>query len=222
MGLKSALQWMTVAVAAGIFLSACRKAHGNYPGDEYTFDMVHSKAYDPYSLMPEMPDSMSAILPADGTVPYVGDAIAGEDADSLDRAINLPYEYKNTPEDYERAGRELKSPLDQKDPKVLSEGQHFFNIYCAICHGEAGNGKGNIVTNGRYPGVPPNYMDPAYLGLPDGKMFQSITYGKNAMQSYAYALNKKERWEVIAYINSLQDAYVASHPQSQDSTAMKQ
>jgi hypothetical protein len=47
--------------------------------------------------------------------------------------------------------------------------------------------------------------------MPDGKMFHSITYGKNAMQSYTYALSKSERWEVIAYINSLQDAYLAQN-----------
>ena len=29
--------------------------------------------------------------------------------------------------------------------------------------------------------------------------------------SYAYALTKKERWQIILYINSMQDAWLASN-----------
>jgi len=40
--------------------------------------------------------------------------------------------------------------------------------------------------------------------LPEGTMFHSVTYGKNAMGSYASQLNTRQRWEVIAYIRSKQ------------------
>jgi mono/diheme cytochrome c family protein len=173
--------------------------------------MISSRAYETYSLMPELPDSMSAMLPVQGTVPYVGNAIAGTTGDSVSRSINLPYAYANTPEDYERAGIELQSPLNQKDPKIIADGQYLFNIYCAICHGTAGDGKGFIVTEGKYKAVPPSYFAAGYIDMPDGKMFHSVTYGKNAMQSYAYALSKEERWKVIAYINSMQDTWTAEN-----------
>lgn len=190
-------------------LASCRKAGGNYPGDEYTYDMIHSKAYETYYLNPVMKDSVGALLPAEGTVPYTGNPFTGAN-DSAKADMNLPYAYKNTPEDYERAGLEVKSPLTVT-PEVLSRGKHYFDIYCAVCHGTAGDGKGYIVTEGKYQAVPPTYFDNERLALPDGKIFHVITYGKGAMQSYAFALSKEERWKVVAYINSLQDAYTAAN-----------
>lgn len=222
MVVRNSLKIFLIAAVLITGFSACKKASGDYPGDQYTFDMISSRAYETYSLMPGLPDSMSALMPVSGTVPYVGNAIGGHDGDSLTMAINLPYAYANTPEDYERAGMELKNPFNEKDPKVIAAGMHFFTIYCAVCHGAEGNGKGFIVTEGKYKAAPPSYYAAGYIDMPDGKMFHSITYGKNAMQSYAYALSKAERWEVIAYINSLQDGYLAqNNTMATDTTKIK-
>lgn len=222
MVVRNNLKIFLIASVITMGFSACKKASGDYPGDQYTFDMISSRAYETYSLMPELPDSMSALLPVSGTVPYVGNAIGGHDGDSLSMAINLPYAYANTLEDYERAGLELKNPLNDKDPNVIAQGMHFFNIYCAVCHGAEGNGKGFIVTEGKYKAAPPSYYAAGYIDMPDGKMFHSITYGKNAMQPYSYALSKKERWEVVAYINSMQDAYLAKNmTMANDTTKIK-
>ncbi len=195
--------------------TACKKAGGDYPGDQYTFDMISSRAYETYSLNPELRDSMTAMLPVVGTVPYMGNAISGKSGDSLHMALNLPYTIPNTIEGYERAGVELKNPFTTADKNVLAEGKHYFDIYCAVCHGAAGDGKGFIVTEGKYSAVPPSYFDPLIMALPEGKMFHSVTYGKNAMQSYAYSLSKEERWKVITYIKSLQ----ANHSSTQPATA---
>ena len=46
--------------------------------------------------------------------------------------------------------------------------------------------------------------------MPDGQMFYSITYGKNAMGSYASQLRTKQRWMVIHYIKAKQAAKSAS------------
>lgn len=47
-----------------------------------------------------------------------------------------------------------------------------------MCHGAAGDGKGFIVTEGKYTAAPPSYFDPLIMALPEGKMFHSVTYGK--------------------------------------------
>jgi mono/diheme cytochrome c family protein len=190
-------------------LEACKNAGGDYPGDEFTHDMIHSRAWETYAIMPGMPDSMSAFLPVDGTVPYPGNPVSGWQADSVEMNTNLPYTYAHTPEDYERAGIEVTSPLNQKDQEVLEQGQYYFNTYCSICHGAEGDGKGFIVTEGKYKAVPPSYYAEGYIDMPDGKMFHSVTYGKGAMQPYNWALNPTERWKVIAYINSLQEDFIA-------------
>jgi hypothetical protein len=48
--------------------------------------------------------------------------------------------------------------------------------------------------------------------MPDGQMFYSITYGKNAMGSYASQLSTTQRWMVIHYINNKQVPAKAAAP----------
>lgn len=210
-----------IKVAAILFalpflFTACKKAGGNYAGDSYTYDMMYSRAYETYALMPMLKDSMSAIPPVAGTVPYMGNAIGGISGDSMHMALNLPYNLPNTPEGYERSALEVKNPFKISDKAIVAKGEYYYNIYCAVCHGVNGDGKGFIVTEGKYTAAPPSYFDPAYLALPEGKMYHSVSYGRNAMQSYAYALSKEERWEVITYVQYLQAEYVANQPTSQN------
>ncbi|MBL7837542.1 MAG: cytochrome c, partial [Bacteroidetes bacterium] len=49
----------------------------------------------------------------------------------------------------------------------------------------------------------PNYQDAYIKNLPIGKVYHVITYGKNNMGSYAYALTPKQRWSVANYVKRL-------------------
>ena len=49
----------------------------------------------------------------------------------------------------------------------------------------------------------PGYQDKYIKELPIGKIYHVITYGKNNMGSYAYALTPKERWSVATYVKRL-------------------
>ena len=64
-------------------------------------------------------------------------------------------------------------------------------------------GDGKVVTNGGFP-PPPAYSSAQLIDLPEGKMFHSITYGKNLMGPHASQLTQDERWKIIYYINILQ------------------
>jgi mono/diheme cytochrome c family protein len=77
--------------------------------------------------------------------------------------------------------------------------EELFNIYCAICHGTAGDGKGKLVTQGKFLGVP-NYKD---RQITEGSVNHVITYGLNSMGSYANQLNREERWLVSNYVMQL-------------------
>ncbi len=222
MGVTKYFKLIVLIAAVPFIISACKKAEGDYPGNQYTYDMISSRAYETYSLNTELRDSMSAIPPVPGTVPYLGDAISGRTGDSLKMAMNLPYTIPNTVEGYEQAGIQIKNPItaDNKN-NVLKEGERFFMIYCSICHGTAGDGKGYIVTEGKYTAPPPSYFDATLMALSEGKMFHSITYGKGAMQSYAYALSKEERWKVITYIKQLQANNVSNMVSDSTSTTQK-
>jgi mono/diheme cytochrome c family protein len=113
----------------------------------------------------------------------------------------LPYEYENTLE-----GRELAkantSPLDslQREDN-LANGSQLYTIYCAICHGDKGDGQGFLVEREKILGVP-SYADPA-RDITEGDVFHTIKYGLNAMGSYASQLDTKEMWQVTEYVMTL-------------------
>lgn len=109
----------------------------------------------------------------------------------------VPYEIPNTPEGY-AASKANVSPLAPE--KIDAEkGKELFTIYCAICHGESGDGKGNLPKREKFLGVP-SYKDRA---ITVGSVFHVETYGINAMGSHANQLSKEERWQVADYVMKL-------------------
>ena len=72
----------------------------------------------------------------------------------------------------------------------------------------SGQGDGLVVAHG-FP-APPSYSKGqssrggAMKDLTDGKIYHTITYGVNAMGSYASQLAPEERWKVIMYVHHLQ------------------
>lgn len=124
----------------------------------------------------------------------------------------MPYENPGTLEGYETSVS-LVSPLD--DPELNAEGlncseatfnrgKELYLQFCVMCHGPNGKGKGTLVTKGALGGVP-SYSGPGLAGLPVGKMYHTLTYGKNLMGSYASQITPQQRWEVICYIQQYFD-----------------
>jgi len=110
-----------------------------------------------------------------------------------------PYEYENSTAGYDLAKLNLKSPLDSISEKDAEKSKELFEIYCGICHGNEGNGKGKLVTQGKFLGVP-SYKDRV---ITEGSVFHVQTYGLNSMGSYANQLNQHERWLVASYVLKL-------------------
>ena len=110
----------------------------------------------------------------------------------------VPYEYANTNDDYEKAKTELKSPLT-KDEVNLENGKKMYGIYCATCHGKKGDGVGVLAQREKFEGVP-NYKD---RDITEGSIYHVIMYGKGLMGSHAGQLTNKERWQVVQYVEQL-------------------
>ena len=110
----------------------------------------------------------------------------------------MPYEIPNTPEGYLLSKTITTSPLDSIS-KNLDKGKELYNIYCAICHGEKGDGKGNLVKREKFLGVP-SYAD---REVTNGSIFHVVTYGLNSMGSHANQLSQEERWQVADYVLKL-------------------
>jgi mono/diheme cytochrome c family protein len=118
---------------------------------------------------------------------------------SIKRGFEV-YEYPNTSEGYEAAKASLKSPLDSTAVD-MKKAEELYTIYCAICHGEAGDGKGKLVKQEKFLGVP-SYKDRV---ITEGSIFHVITYGLNSMGSHANQLDAKERWLVTEHVLKLKN-----------------
>lgn len=178
----------------------------NAAGVEYMPDMYRSPALEAYvdygtnktmDWTQQQKDAagLKPVLvrtPPQGTIPFVKEEM---------RAFVMPYPLNNTPEDYERAATEIKSPLLSEKKHVL-RGKEIYTTMCTHCHGEAGHGDGAISKNGHIQGIP-DYAT-KLKDLPEGKMYHTITYGKGLMGQHASQLNQLERWQVIEYVKLLQ------------------
>ena len=168
-----------VVLAIGVVVVSCKK--DSAPNYQYMPNMYQSAGYETYGEA-AFKDGVEAQLPAEGSVPrgYV------------------PFDIENSTEGYDLAKATLKSPLDSLQVKVET-GKALFDIYCAICHGTAGDGQGNLVKREKILGIP-NFAD---REITEGSIYHTIYYGKNAMGSYANQLDEQERWQVVSYVLQL-------------------
>lgn len=176
---------ITLALSLLVSFSSCKdNASPNY---QYMPNMYESVAYETYSESKAF-NSVNGLKGKEGQLPAVGTIKRGY----------VPYEFANSPEGYEAAKINSKSPLDIA--KVdMKKAEELYVIYCAICHGNEGNGKGKLVTQGKFLGVP-SYAD---RPITEGSVNHVINYGLNSMGSYATQLNQEERWIVSAYVMKL-------------------
>lgn len=211
---------LTVATVA--VLGSCTSDMDS-PGLEYMPDMYRSAAIEPYvdygqlrgRLDEKVAMEQSALTPPNGTIPYCG-------TNESDVSIMMPWSiqpniafkqthglkgYDFTTEDTynTKAAALTTNPLaltGDDGKETLAEGKKLYMANCVQCHGEKGDGKGQMMQNGTFAGVP-NYGDKKALS--DGQIFYSIYYGKGAMGSHASQLNKKEIWTLVHYVRKFQD-----------------
>jgi mono/diheme cytochrome c family protein len=89
--------------------------------------------------------------------------------------------------------------------KLLTRGQERYGIYCVPCHDGLGNGKGMVIRRANLGGFqPPTFHDDRVRKMPDGQLFQVVSYGFNNMPAYGAQMPVDDRWAVIAYVRALQ------------------
>ena len=93
-------------------------------------------------------------------------------------------------------------------PALIKKGQERYNIHCAICHGQSGNGKGvftkfSVVAPADLTG--PGFDDPTNVAYrPDGKIYDTINRGWNQMGAYGANISVPDRWAIVSYVRTLQ------------------
>lgn len=99
-----------------------------------------------------------------------------------------------------------RTPAAKNPPPVtedlLARGRERFGIFCAPCHGLAGEGDGVIVRHG-FP-APPSYHIDRLLAAPAQHFYDVMTNGYGVMFSYADRVPPHDRWAITAYIRALQ------------------
>src|SRR5436853_40365 len=95
----------------------------------------------------------------------------------------------------------------QVDRQLIERGQQRFNIYCSVCHGLDGYGKGQIEIRSEQLGTPLNAKslhDDTVRARSDGHIFNTITNGIRNMPSYSAQIPLDDRWAIVAYVRALQ------------------
>jgi mono/diheme cytochrome c family protein len=170
-----------LAIAIVFVAVSCKK--DTAPNYQFMPNMYESVGYETYSEAP-FRNKVEAQLPVEGTV----------------ARGYIPFDIENANEGYELAKTTITSPLDSTQVD-LTKGKELYDIYCGICHGNKGNGQGNLVKREKILGIPS--YDDAGRAINEGSIYHTIYYGKNSMGSYANQLNEKERWQVVAYVLKL-------------------
>ena len=85
-----------------------------------------------------------------------------------------------------------------------ANGKELYGIYCAVCHGNKGDGQGILMTREKFLGVP-SYAD---REITPGSIYHVLMYGKNAMGSHAGQVNAEERWQIAQHVMELRSKLV--------------
>ena len=120
---------------------------------------------------------------------------------ALARDEEPPLPYGATPEERERAGRELKNPFVPSF-EVMTRGREVFERFCSHCHGPKGRGDGPVAK--AFPSFSFPVAGKSTYDLPDGTLFVIVSQGRNLMPSHAAQLSRDDRWKAIAYLRDLQ------------------
>jgi len=82
----------------------------------------------------------------------------------------------------------------------LAQGKKYFGYDCAMCHGQTGNGKGDVDSGEKLP----DFANPDSLkDKSDGELFCSLKNGKGHMPLERVRISPNELWNLVNYVRSL-------------------
>jgi mono/diheme cytochrome c family protein len=88
------------------------------------------------------------------------------------------------------------------DDRLRARGRRRYQIYCAVCHDDRGDGRGLLQERANVR--TPTFHQDRLRAAPDGYYFLVITNGFGLMPSYAYPIPPADRWAIVAHVRELQ------------------
>lgn len=123
-----------------------------------------------------------------GSVPTTGTAVA-----------SFQVSYTAMPATLDSVAALVSNPAAMNE-ESLHNGRKYYQINCAVCHGDAGKGDGAATKLGMIP-IP--LTNESANGRSDGYIFAMMRNGRGAMPSYN-RIEERDRWDVVNYVRALQ------------------
>ncbi len=84
----------------------------------------------------------------------------------------------------------------------VDRGKKVYKTQCALCHGDKGDGKGDLATEMKLN--VPDLTKPGFLdGRTDGELFALVGTGKDPMPSQKGRMPEQQLWNVVNYLRAL-------------------
>ena len=158
-------------------------------------DMHDAPRYDPLEKSSVMRNESSAQPLVEGTVPRLLAAGAMLDENEL----------LNTGKVNGQLADVVPFAMTRAD---LDRGQERYNIYCAPCHSQIGDGNGMVVQRGYRQAA--SYHIDRLRKMPLGYFVDVMTNGFGAMPDYRAQVTPADRWRIAAFIRALQISHEAT------------
>lgn len=186
-------KFILLAALVGLTLTGCRGSLSSEPPIHPNLNMDYQERFDPQEVNPFFADGRADRLPVAGTI-----------ARGFLREDSRFYRGRTAEGTYV-----TDSPV-ALSRELLERGRERYNIYCAVCHGRAGDGQGIIMT-GQYGYTPaPSFHEERLLAETDGYLYDVVANGVRNMPGYAAQIAVADRWAIVAYVRALQRSQTAT------------
>jgi mono/diheme cytochrome c family protein len=183
----STIKYFTYLILLSAFMFSCRGQKSGQPPIHPQQNMDFQNRFNAQEENSFFENNMAMRMPVEGTV-------------SRGNLKNNTAIYEGVDENGDFI---TENPFEITE-EFLYRGKDRYDIYCSVCHGGTGNGRGIIMT-GNYGYVPaPSYHREASRNMPEGEFYSAIANGVRTMPSYATQIDVEDRWAIVAYIRALQ------------------
>ncbi|MBN2295848.1 MAG: DUF3341 domain-containing protein [Pirellulales bacterium] len=182
---------VALALLPPLGIALFRYAPKSQPRIHLVSDMDHQPKYLPQQFSPLFEDTRAMRPPVPGTVAvdaviddthYLLGQVDGKPADTIPIAVTT---------------------------ETMRRGRERYDIFCATCHGLAGDGDG-ITSQLAFEREEPKWVKPlsyyneSVVSQPVGQIFQTISDGVRTMPGYKYQIPTEDRWAIVLYVRALQ------------------
>ncbi len=186
-----------LALSAASFVSGCRGEISEEPPVVPLRNMYHQARYDPHEESEFFEDGRTMRPQVEGTLSREMEVnetfTTGRTADNAQWILEVPSEIVDR-----NGGAE----------DFVARGQERYNIYCAPCHGVAGDSEGLVSDRAANLGFaalrPPSFHEDRIRSMPDGQLYATISNGIRNMPAYRHNIPQDDRWAIALYVRALQ------------------